>query len=71
MDDALTAPITSEEDDNRPDYCYTECAAVTKDEEVASQEDNHRSICGSLGCSPIKNGQQTFIRRQRRSFALR
>ncbi|KER33420.1 hypothetical protein T265_00729 [Opisthorchis viverrini] len=53
MDDAFAVPITSEEDDNRPDYCYTGCAPVTKDEEVTSQEDNHRSVCGSLRCAPI------------------
>ncbi|KER26871.1 hypothetical protein T265_06002 [Opisthorchis viverrini] len=53
MDGALAVSITSEEDDNRPDYRYTECARVTEDEEVASQEDNHRSVCGSLGCAPI------------------
>ncbi|GAA48033.1 hypothetical protein CLF_101101, partial [Clonorchis sinensis] len=53
MDDKLPVSIPSEEDDNRPDYCYTGCAPVTHDKEVASPEDNHRSVCGSLGCAPI------------------
>ncbi|OON17837.1 hypothetical protein X801_06319 [Opisthorchis viverrini] len=59
MDDALAVPINSEEDDNRPDYCYTGCAPVTEDEEVTSQEDNHRSVCGSLGCAPLTTCEQT------------
>ncbi|GAA47493.1 hypothetical protein CLF_100430 [Clonorchis sinensis] len=52
MDDKLAVSITSEEDDNRPDYRYTGCTPVTHDK-VALPEDNRRSVCGSLGCAPI------------------
>ncbi|OON15912.1 B12 binding domain protein, partial [Opisthorchis viverrini] len=38
--------------DNRPGYYYTGCAPITNDE-VASQEDNHRSVCSSSGRATI------------------
>ncbi|OON23139.1 hypothetical protein X801_00952, partial [Opisthorchis viverrini] len=34
------------------------CCPITNNEEVSPQKDNHRSVCGSCGCTPLNACEQ-------------
>ncbi|KER33124.1 hypothetical protein T265_01013 [Opisthorchis viverrini] len=55
IEEAASVPSISEEDEN---YCYMGCCPITNNEEVSPQKDNHRSVCGSCGCTPLNACEQ-------------